>query len=264
MQRVRIALPYLAEDGIEVTILAVRPEDVEAPQDPHMLEAIPQSVTVKKVSAPLGLARFFGIRGIAWRSYVALKKEGNKILENESFDCIYFSTTVFLATVLGPYWKKRFQVPYVLDYQVPWINDYYRKAGVTPPGGAIKFACAQFLARTFAPKVVRHSSHITVVSKDYIPMLQKRIPDIHKERYSHIPFGAPEKDFELLPKLGLDNQLIHFGVKKNIVYVGRVGLDMYPLLEDFFKRLKQLKESESDLFEDLLISFWGHVVCAYR
>ncbi|EFA71936.1 hypothetical protein CRD_02454 [Raphidiopsis brookii D9] len=36
---------------------------------------------------------------------------------------------------LGRIWHDKFNIPYVLDFQDPWLSDYYEKSGVTPPGG---------------------------------------------------------------------------------------------------------------------------------
>ena len=44
-------------------------------------------------------------------------------------DLIFFSTTQFDAFSLGPTWKRKFGVPYVLDYHDPWVNNYYRETG---------------------------------------------------------------------------------------------------------------------------------------
>jgi len=89
---------------------------------------------------------------------------GEALLATEHSTWCFFSTTQFSAFQLGPRWRRRFGIPYVLDYQDPWINDYYRRTRTHPPGGRLKFALSQWVARRIEPDALRLASGIIAVS----------------------------------------------------------------------------------------------------
>ena len=56
------------------------------------------------------------------RALAGLSALGSRLLARRPFDVVFFSTTVFPAMALGPIWKRRFRIPYALDFQDPWGN----------------------------------------------------------------------------------------------------------------------------------------------
>jgi hypothetical protein len=66
---------------------------------------------------------------------------------------------------LGPRWKRQFGVPYVLDFQDPWLSDYYDEhPSVRPPGGRLKYGFSRWLAGRMEPAAVREGRHALVDS----------------------------------------------------------------------------------------------------
>ncbi len=191
MQRVRLLLPYFYEVGVEVEVLAVEPAQVAAPKDPWLDAGLPDWVPVHRVQA-LGLAwtKVPGLGTLSFRALGAIRRKGEEVLgrkvemgkrKEESknhkagFDLVYFSTTQFGIHVLGPEWKRKFGVPFVMDYQDPWVNDYYRDhPDVVPPGGKLKYGLASWLSRRQEPKVLRECAGITSVSAAYPEQLRRR------------------------------------------------------------------------------------------
>src|SRR5947209_4848059 len=159
-QRIRMSLPYLGEFGWEATVLAVKAECVEgATLDPLLQKTTPYEIEVIRVGAVSSkLTRYLGLGSLAVRALPFLWRSGNRLLEPENkqqttdevqqarkkIDLVYFSTTQFPVTILGPIWKRRFGVPYVVDFQDPWLDDYYRRTGTPPPGGKLKYAFGRF------------------------------------------------------------------------------------------------------------------------
>ena len=186
MQRVRLLLPYFSEAGIEAEVLAVQAEQVAVPIDPWLETGLPEDVPVHRVRAlSLAWAKMPGLGTLSLRALRALKKTGNCLLQTGNFDLIYFSTTQFGVHVLGPYWKRKFGVPFVMDYQDPWVNDYYREhPEISPPGGRLKYGVISWLARRQEPQVLRHCSGITSVSPAYPRQLAKRYPWLNVEDVS--------------------------------------------------------------------------------
>ena len=138
-QRVRMALPHLRKNGWEPTILCVSPQFIEGSQDPYLLDTVPTDICVESVSAiPQSLSRKFGFGGLTWRAKRSVNRRGHHILRKKKFDLIYFSTSEFGVLPLATEWKRKFGIPYILDIQDPWVNDYYRNQGKRPPGGTLK------------------------------------------------------------------------------------------------------------------------------
>jgi len=134
MQRVRLALPCLREHGWDPTVLAIAPDSIEGGCATAAGENLPgrhtRGARVGSVAAADALAR---VGNLWWRCGRALTRAGEALLAAEHFDLVFLSTTQFSAFQLGPRWRRRFGVPYVLDYQDPWINNYYRRTHTLPP-----------------------------------------------------------------------------------------------------------------------------------
>jgi hypothetical protein len=242
MQRVRLALPFLRAHGWEPTVLAVAPESVEGGvRDPLLEQTYPADVRVIRVKGiPPQLTRWAGVGSLTWRCGGALRRVGDALLAREKFDLVFFSTTQWGVLAFGPRWRARFGVPYVLDYQDPWLNPYYAKTGARPPGGRLKFAVSQWAARRVEPHALRDASGVIAVSSSYGDLLATSYPWFDPKRVELLPFGASAEDFKVAvhhrparPLIDFDDGYLHF------VYTGRCGPDMtlsLTILFDAFKR----------------------------
>jgi hypothetical protein len=245
-QRVRMSLPYLSEFGWEAHILAVDPRFVEGFRDPALLQTVPDDIPVTRVPAlPAGLTRRVGLGSLGLRALGPLSLAGDRLLRSRRFDLVYFSTTIFPAMGLGPVWKRRWGVPYILDMQDPWISDYYDRTGVRPPGGRLKYAFAQWLARRGEPTAMRGAARVISVSPDYPAALQRRYPELPADRFVVLPFGGSERDAEIVLKQGIrhsvfdpDDGLVHW------TYLGRGGADMAIALRGLFLALGRVREND--------------------
>lgn len=245
-QRVRMSLPYLGEFGWEAHVLAVDPRYVEGFRDPALLQTVPDDVPVTRVPAiPAGLTRRVGLGSLGIRSLGPLTLAGDRLLRTRRFDLVYFSTTIFPAMGLGPVWKRRWNVPYVLDMQDPWVSDYYARSGVRPPGGRFKYAFAQWLARRGEPRAMRGAARVISVSPDYPTALRKRYPELPDDRFVVLPFGASERDAELVRKQGIRHSVFDPGDGLlHWTYLGRGGADMALALGGLFSALRRLREGD--------------------
>lgn len=259
MHRVRQILPYLREHGWDPTVLAVRPEDCEVPLDPWLAETVPDDVPVVWADAiDVAKTRRLGLSSLDIRALPGLRREGNRLLADEPFDLVFFSTTAFLTMTLGRYWRRRWGVPYVLDMQDPWRSDYYRVSGVAPPGGRLKNSVMQALARVLEPPTLRGAAHIVTVSPAYPPMFRAHYPDLPADRFTVLPFGAPEADFERLRQHPVahdlfdpDDGLSHW------LYVGAAGPIMEHSLTALFTALHRSRQKHPQRFERVRLHFVG-------
>src|SRR5262249_14511405 len=149
MQRARLSLPYFREFGWDPYVLAVAPSGNEV-LEPLLEATIPAGTEVTRVQAlPAAFTRMFGVGNLAIRALPALYAAGCRLIAEHDIDLVFFSTTSFLSMPLGRLWKRKFGVPFVLDFQDPWLSDYYEtRPGAVPPP---KYALARRLHGVLEP-----------------------------------------------------------------------------------------------------------------
>ena len=259
-QRVRMSLPHLAEFGWRATVLAVAPEHVEGLQDPLLLETVPKSTRVVRTRAlSANRSGRLGVGNLALRAFPFLKREGDRLFSSEHFDLVFFSTTAFPVMALGRRWLKRWGVPYVLDFQDPWLSDYFKGRTETPPGGHFKYGLSQKLARLLEPYSVRKASQIITVSPAYRESLRQRYSWLSPDRFTVLPFGAAENDFEIMASLDLQQKVFDpEDGKRHWVYVGAGGVAMTFSIRSFFQALGRVRRNGGGReLENLMIHFVG-------
>ncbi|MDX1973079.1 MAG: glycosyltransferase [Candidatus Sumerlaeia bacterium] len=237
LHRVRMAIPHLLKLGWSVEVLCLSPDATELIQDDFLLRTVPMDqIRVHAVEKSFSLLRAFRVRSLWFRYGRALRKLGDIVIQEFQPDLILFSTTQFPFFSLGPYWKQKHGVPYVLDYQDPWVSTHYQKTGTRPPGGWWKYGPMQALARRMEPTVVRESSGIIAVSPKYMEQLN----DYHEGAVPtlHLPFGAPIRDLEFLNH----SESTPPTIGRRWLYVGRGGEDFHPMLQMFFDHLRIHRE----------------------
>lgn len=252
MQRVRMSLPYFNEFGWEAEVVAVSPDYVDLAKDDLLNESLPGTVKIHWVKA-LGKkwTSRFGFGSISYRSYPFIKKAVNQLLRREKFDLVYFSTTQFQVCTLGPYWKRKFKVPYVIDMQDPWHSEYYRDKPKhqQPP----KYWLSYRLNKYLEPKAMKHVDGLVSVSESYIATLQNRYPHLSEKPSAVITFGAFAPDQQIAADHAGDFPKLLNPATKNIVYIGRGGMDMYKAIKPVFEVL----QAEKDTFKGLHFYFIG-------
>lgn len=258
-QRIRTALPYLANLGWEAHILAVQPDQVEHPQDANLLQTLPSDTAITRVGAiPLRYTRPVGLGNLGLRCWPMMQRVGDRLLASQRFDLVFFSTTIFPVMALGPHWQRRFGVPYVLDFQDPWRSDYHQSGKTCPPGGRLKYGITQTIARWLEPAAVRQARHILSVSPTYPEILRRRYPHLQADQFTVLPFGAPEQDFDQLPHLSLRQPIFDpQDGDRHWVYVGRAGSDMALALRALFLTIGQERQRNPHCWERVRLHFVG-------
>ena len=255
--RLRLTLPYFQEFGWNPTVLCIDSRFVEGPKDPKLAEFLPSNLKIiHSYCIPANWSRKLGLGNLALRALPFLIQSVAQHFERKAFDLVFFSTTVFLSMVLGRYWLWRYQVPYILDFQDPWLSDYHRRSGSLHQSW--KCQISQTLASLLEPFTLRRATHVISVSPGYVDTLLKRYSWLKPEQFTVLPFGAAETDFSILEQCPIKHS--HFNSADGMqhwVYVGRGGSDMAFALRCLFQALKRSRQQEPKKFSNLLLHFIG-------
>ncbi|HEY4196023.1 MAG TPA: glycosyltransferase [Mucilaginibacter sp.] len=256
MQRVRISLPYFKDFGWEAEVVMVDEKYSEMVRDELLAQSVPTDIRVHRVKAfNKSWTSKIGWGSIALRSLWFYRQKVNALLKTEKYDLVYFSTTQFPVCVLGAYWKRRFNIPYVIDMQDPWHSDYYldKPKEQQPP----KYWFSYRLNKYLESIAMKKAGGLISVSGNYIAVLKTRYPEISDIPGATITFGAFEPDVKIAAdNQGLFTSLLRAGFK-NIVYVGRGGADMHRAIRPVFKALKKGLQEQPVLFSKLKFHFIG-------
>lgn len=256
MHRVRMSLPFFSEFGWEPLILKINPDEQEGIKDPELNRTVPANIKNWQAGCiPKSWTYWLGLNNVGLRSFFHLAQLGNQIIQAQKPHLIFFSTTMFPLMSLGRYWHSKYRLPYVLDFQDPWLSDYHKHRGSLYQSW--KYQLSQAIARTLEPFTLRRATHIISVSPGYVDTLLKRYSWLKPEQFTVLPFGAAETDFSTLGKCPIKHSYFNRGDgKQHWVYVGRGGSDMAFALRSLFQALWRSRQQEPQ-FSNLLLHFIG-------
>jgi hypothetical protein len=254
--RVRLLAPHLARFGWEPTVLTLEPAAYEGRLDPVLADLVHGPVRVVRARAlPARLTRRVGIGDLGLRSFPGLYRAASGLLSSERFDALFITIFPAYTALLGPLLVRRFGVPFVLDYQDPWVNAW----GVEIGGGSngrvdFKSRASRFLAERLEPLAVGAASAITAVSPGtYAPILERN-PHIHPVTAA-IPIGADPGDFQsaALPpsSAGFEPGRIH------LCHVGTIAPLGLETVRAVLQAIARIRASDPDLYDRLRVHFIG-------
>lgn len=258
MHRVRQSIPYFKQLGWLPVVITVDEAYAGAySKDELLLHTIPDDIEVHKVKAlPEKYTRKIGLGSLSMRAYWHIKKKGNELLRKHTFQLVYFSTTAFHVMALGPVWKRKFKVPFILDIQDPWRNDFYlsKPPAERPP----KFFIAYNIDKYLESKTVPFADGIISVSKAYCDTFIQRYPTVTPKKCRIITFGAAEKDVEVMKTFVAASGTVALDANQtNLVYVGRGGHDMSFAADILFASIAKGLQQEPGLFSKIHCWFIG-------
>ncbi|MDF2187070.1 glycosyltransferase [Paraflavitalea sp. CAU 1676] len=258
MHRVRQSLAYFRELGWEPVVITVDERCIESYSlDPLLLHTYPADIEVHKVKAfDVKYTRKLGLGSLSMRSYFHIKRKGDELLKGRKFDLVYFSTTAFHVMALGPGWKKKWGVPFILDIQDPWRSDFYldKPKSERPP----KFFISYNIDKYLEGKTVPRADGIISVSQGYCTVFQQRYAGMSNKKFRVIPFGVSEADFSVMEKFVRKADKVELSKDKiNLVYVGRGGHDMKFALEILFRAVAKGMANNPELFSNVHLWFVG-------
>lgn len=257
LHRVRHSLPHFERLGWQAEVWRVDPGRVERERDPLLSRTLPEDAVVRTVSAlDPDWTRLVALGSLALRSLPFYFWGVTQRLARGDVDLVYFSTTSFPVAVLGRYWKWRFGIPYVIDMQDPWHSDYHvgKPKDEQPP----KFWFSYRLHKYLEPIAMRAVDGIISVSQGYCDTLCERYEHVHPDMCRVIPFGAAERDFEVMEDSDVEQPFVDPGDDTiDVVYAGRGGYDMAMAASGIFNALARGLREQPSLYERVHVYFVG-------
>ncbi len=254
MHRLRQILPYMRENGWEPVVFAIDPDKVEGSREELLVRTVPDDVEVFHAGAfSTRLTRLAGLGNLGIRSWFQLRNAVSAYLESNHVDLIFFSTTVFTAIAHGPYWKRRFNVPFVVDLQDPWRNDYYLTLPKHERPG--KFWFDYWQKSRLEARTMPFASGVMAVSQQYIDTMHASYPDLENRPALTLPFGIQSKDIEIARELPA--VVPRRAGKTTMRYIGRGGPDMAHALTILFRAVNSGLCRRPELFDKLAFEFIG-------
>lgn len=253
MHRLRQGLPYFEQYGWNPVVFTVSPEFVEQSCDPILLETVPDHVEVHSVKAySTRWTRKVGLGNLGFRSWFQYRNAIDAYLRQNKVDLIYFSTTVFTLISLGRYWKNKFGVPFVVDLQDPWRNDYYLELSRKdrPKKFWFDYRQKKYLEGRTMPWV----DGIVSVSDGYVATMKQRYPELREMDCITMPFGVLPRDIEVARAMESKRPKEDF---LRIIYAGRGGLDMDFVLSALFRAFAKGLATDKKLFKRVRFQFVG-------
>jgi hypothetical protein len=257
MQRARALAWELPALGWDVEILTpaaaeVRQDAIEADDRGFFAPSIP--VHEVYAWAP-SLFRLVTLGTGTWRMWWPMFWRGRTLLATGRFDLVYFSTTAFNFFAFGPPWRRRFNVPYVLDFQDPWTRPQRIDAQQT-----IKNRLSAVIDPLLEKPAVGNAAGLVAVSPNYVDDLKRRYAKrsplwLQHGRHEVIPFCAIERDLaEALG--GLPSCAAPPSPELSVIYVG-AGPTMHRSFALVCSALSRLRKRGDDLAGTVRIRLFG-------
>jgi len=254
---VRASLPHFAACGWDVRVLAIRPDEMELPEDSLLSETVPAEITVRRVGAlPLAWGRRIGLGASGLRALPHLARAGARWIREWQPHLVYFSTTQFPVTALGRVWRRQFGVPYVVDMQDPWVTG--TRSVIPSQRSGLKHRMMRTLHRTLEPWTMKHVGGLISVSQGFVDALRERYPALRERPARVVRFAQAEADFKVLERHPQPNAFFNPGDGcVHGVYVGRGGHNLARSLRLFFQAWRAGLEREPARFGPVRLHFVG-------
>ena len=201
------------------------------------------------------LLDFAGIRSVNWRSLRPMYLAGLSRLSQGKFDLVFITTAKFNLFLLGPLWKRRLGIPYVLDFHDPWVK---KEARFATSGNPLKRWLSRAMARPMESTCVKSAAAVIAVSPTYIAELRERYgaaPAFRDEMAAAIPFAASMRDAQFAAREASATSPGRTTV--DIVYVGAGGTIMAKSFRTICETLAAVRKAEPAVLEGVRIRLFG-------
>lgn len=252
--RTRLFAQHLPSFGFRTTVLTVDPAYYEEPLDEELTRLVRPEVRLVRTRAlpvrPMRIVGDLGLRSF-WFHYRALCR----LVRRESVDLVYLPLPPNYPALLGPLLKRRFGVPYVIDYIDPWvypITEAERKSW--------KARLTHWLARRLEPLAVRNADGITGVAESYYAGVVERHPQLRSVPQAGIPYGAGVEDHLYIEGTQRRSEILDRlapGPRLPFVYAGAILPRALETLRTLFDGCRRLRATRPDVVGRLQFLFVG-------
>jgi hypothetical protein len=258
--RVRLLAPHLTAYGWEPTVVTVDPRDYESRLDHDLSQLVPESVRVIRCRAwSARWTRRCGIGDLGLRALPGLYATCARLLRTERFAVLFITIYPTYPALLGPLLKRTFAVPFVLDYQDPWIGAWGETVGGGPRGTPDrKSRLTRWLAERCEPWTVKAVDAVTAVSQATADAVYARNPGIKDTPSEEIPMGGEPADFAFLRKHRRVNR--YFAADDgcfHLCYVGTLLPLGFETLRAVLQAVATLRQRQPELYARLRLHFFG-------
>lgn len=258
--RVRLMAPHLPKYGWDPTVVSVDPRDYEERLDPELARLVPDNLRVIRSRAwSARWTRWLGAGDLGARALWGVWGTCLRLLETEQYEALFITMYPTYPALLGPPLKRRFGIPFILDYQDPWVGAWGKTVGSGPNGAPdLKSRLTRALATRLEPRVARAADALTAVSRQTLEDILVRNPELRSTPCEEIPLGSEAADFQYLCAHPRRN--LCFDPADGSVHLAYVGT-LLPLgvetLTAVLKAVRLLRVHRPDLYARLRVHFVG-------
>jgi hypothetical protein len=258
--RVRLLAPHLPRYGWRPTVVSVDPRDYEGRLDPTLAELVPSSVQVIRCRAlNPRYTRLLGVGDLGLRALNGLYRTCTELLRREAFDAVFVTTYPVYPALLGPRLKQRFAIPFILDYQDPWVGEWGRSVGAGPNGTPDwKSRLSRSVAALIEAYVAPRADALVAVSASTYEQVQARHPTLQTQPCLELPIGGELADFDQMRRRPRRNPYFDPGDGLcHLCYVGTVLPTGLETLRALLRAAALLRVRQPTVYARLRLRFLG-------
>ncbi len=255
--RSRFFTDHLREFGWDPVVITTAPEFYEWSIDPENESLLRGDYEIIRTAAlRSSWTRKLGIGDLGLRSLWHTWRALSALVKRRHVDMLLITVPPFYPMILGRLANMRFGLPYIIDYQDPYVTDYYKT--VAPEQRPPKWRMARAVAGMVEPFSIRRAAHLVSVDAAYLQDLPERYSWISPADITGIQLGIEPDDFVHLRAHPRKNSIFdrNDGLR-HISYVGRGGPDMLQALRVLFLSVRHLAEVDPELVRQVRFHFVG-------
>ena len=221
--RVRLLAPHLPQAGWSPTIVTLERSAYEGRLDRDLEALVPPGLEIVRVPAwPYSMTRRVGLGDLGLRAFSGLRRACRRLLARERFDALFITIYPVYPALLGAGLKAEFGVPFVLDYQDPWVGAWGESVGGGVNGRPDwKSRASRTLGMWLEPRAVGAADALVAVSQGTLDGIIERMPAAARLPHGVIPLGFEPDDFESLRRRSPD--VARFDPSDGLVHLCYVG-----------------------------------------
>lgn len=191
VHRVRMIANELHSLGWKTTVLTIDERDYEEPLSQDLKMLVSPEVEIIKVRAAQ-VYSFLGRRligDISLRGWFSMREMARTLLKTRGYDFIWISVSPWYTALMGYGLKKKYNVPYGIDFQDPWD---YKLA--SHERGLNRATITLAVARVLQPIALRNVNLITGISEAYIKQTLRNLKQARQTNITTFQNGFAQRD----------------------------------------------------------------------